>query len=231
MRRYADRLLNRGWMALLALGITGPAGAYPVTAEFVHTAPCDGFHPDPTLTHELGTGPTFPVDESIVVTSIVPFSGSVGCASGNLVNDHLITILNTSGRPWQDLFFVADEGIFFFNYDGVILGGTNSRAFEIDAVGANFNLLSESIAADGIFEPGESWTFAVINFGGAIAPGAGIPSFGSLGVDAAGTDSNASIVANPAPTPVPLLGMGLVGIAVVGLGLVLLRRRTWPVQE
>ncbi len=166
------------------------------------------------------------MDESIVVSSIVPFSGSVGgCGTGDLVNDHLITILNTSGRPWRDLFFVADVGIEFLNHDGVILGGGNPQALKIDSVGLNSSLV-ESIAADGIFEPGESWTFAVINFGGPDAPGAGIPTFGSLGLDAAGTDSNASIVANPAPTPVPLVGMGLVGIAVVGVGLVLLSRRT-----
>ncbi len=226
MRRSPGGPLSAGWMALLALGIAGPAGASPVTAEFVSVAPCDSL-PSQTLTHELGTGPAFPVDESIVLTSIVPFSGSVPCGpTVDLVNDHLITILNTSGRPWQDLFFVADPGIEIFNYDGVIFREGNPQAFKIDSVGVNFNLLSESIAADGIFEPGESWTFAVVGFGGNVAPGAGVPSFGSLGLDAAGTDSNASIVANPAPTPVPLVGMGLVGIALVGVGLVLLSRHS-----
>ncbi len=222
MRRCADRLLNRGWMAFLALGIAGPAGAFPVTAEFRSGAPCD-IIPTQTLRHELGTGPAFPVDESITVTSIVPVSG-IACAFGDLVNDHLITILNTSGRPWQDLFFVADPGIGFLNHDGIIVpfGG---QTFKIDSVAVNDSLV-ESIAADGIFEPGESWTFAVINFGGSVAPGAGVPSFGSLGLDAAGTESNASIVADPAPTPVPLLGMGLVGVALLGVGLRVLSRRT-----
>ncbi len=121
MRRCAHRLLNRGWMALLALGIAGPAGAFPVTAPYSDTAPCD-ILPNQTLTHELGTGAAFPMDESIVVTSIVPFSASLGgCVIGDLVNDHLITILNTSGRRWQDLYFVADRGIEFFNYDGAIV--------------------------------------------------------------------------------------------------------------
>ena len=226
MRQYNRGLLSAGWTALLALGIAGSAGAFPTTAEFFSGATCDSL-PGQTLTHELGTGAAFPLDESIVVTSIVPFSGSVGgCGAGDLVNDHLITILNTSGRPWQDLFFVADLGIEFINRDGAIIElGGNLSAFKIDSVGGNASLV-ESIAADGIFEPGESWTFAVIDFGGAVAPGAGVPNFGSLGLGSTGTDSNASIVADPAPTPVPLVGMGLVGIALVGVGLVLLSRRT-----
>ncbi len=228
MRRCADRLLSRGWIALLALGIAGPAGAFPVSAPYVDGATCDSIHPEPTLTHELGTGAAFPMDESIVVTSIVPFSGPLGCGGGDLVNDHPITILNTSGRPWQDLYFVADQGIIFANRDGAIVDPAGTTlAFKIDSEGVNASLV-ESIAADGIFEPGESWTFAVIEFVLAEpgTPSAGIPSFGSLGFDSAGTDSNASIVANPAPAPVPLLGLGLVGIALVGVGLVLLSRRT-----
>ena len=224
MRRCANRLLNRGWVALLALGIAGPAGAFPVSAPYSDGATCDSIHPEPTLTHELGTGAAFPADESIVVTSIVPFSGIFGCGMGDLVNDHLITILNTSGRPWQDLFFLADVGIDFLNREGLILA-TGGSAFKIDSLGGNDSLV-ESMAADGIFEPGESWTFAVIDFGGPGPPGAGIPNFGSLGLEAAGAGSNASIVANPAPTPMPLVGMGLVGIAIVGVGLVLLSRRT-----
>ncbi len=226
MRRCADRLLSRGWIALLALGIAGPAGAFPVSAPYSDGATCDSIHPEPTLTHELGTGAAFPMDESIVVSSIVPISGIFGCVIADLVNDHLITILNTSGRPWQDLYFVADPGFGFFNRDGIIASGglQGLLAFKIDSVGGNTSLV-ESIAADGIFEPGESWTFAVINFGDGVTPGL-VPSFGSLGLDAAGTDSNASIVANPAPTPMPLVGMGLVGIAIVGVGLVLLSRRT-----
>ena len=224
MRWYASGLLSAGWTALLALGIAGSVGASPTTAEFFSGATCDSLPPQ-TLTHELGTGAAFPLDESIAVTSIVPFSGSVGgCGSGDLVNDHLITILNTSGRPWQDLFFLADVGIEFMNRDGAI-AETGGSTFKIDSLGGNASLV-ESIAADGIFEPGESWTFAVIDFGGAVAPGAGVPNFGSLGLGSTGTGSNASIVADPAPTPVPLVGMGLVGIALVGVGLVLLSRRT-----
>ena len=59
MRRSPGGLLNRGWMALLALGIAGPAGAFPISAPVSDFATCDSFA-DQTLTHELGTGPSFP---------------------------------------------------------------------------------------------------------------------------------------------------------------------------
>ena len=91
----------------------------PCGRDHIDVATCDSIHPEPTLTHELGTGAAFPMDESIVVTSIVPFSG-IACDFGDLVNDHLITILNTSGLRWRDLVFVADPGIGFFNHDGVV---------------------------------------------------------------------------------------------------------------
>ena len=87
---------------------------------------------------------------------------------------------------------MADPGIEILNLDGIIIPPSGALqglvAFKIDSVGGNASLV-ESIAADGIFEPGESWTFAVINFVLAEpgTPSAGIPSFGSLGLDAAGT--------------------------------------------
>ncbi len=52
MRRCADRLLNRGWMALLALGIAGPAGAFPVSAPFFHTHVFCDAPADQILTHD-----------------------------------------------------------------------------------------------------------------------------------------------------------------------------------
>ena len=218
MRRYASGLLSAGWSALLALGMGEPANAFSVSETYSDTFSCDnnGLH---SFAHELGTGAAFPLDESITLSSIVGFSGTVCGFLGDPVTDHLVTIVNTSGRRWQDLFFVAD--FFVANEDGVVAVVPGLRAFKIDAVGNNDSLV-ESMAADGIFEAGESWTFALIGFQTEAGPA--IPNFGSLGVGSTDTGSNASILGNPAPTSMPLVGMGLVGIALVGVGLVLLSR-------
>jgi hypothetical protein len=110
-----------------------------------------------------------------------------------------VTITNLSPIAYTDLFFVADLGNTIGNADGTIFG---QDAFRIDAIGpTNANLLFESIAADGIFDPTESWTFLLSDFLVTTGP-PGAPFFGSLGVAGATSgSSNASIVANPVPIP------------------------------
>ena len=105
---------------------------------------------------------------------------------------------------------MADTTSFFVNYDGLVNG---SFAVKLDSVGFNQPLVAESIAADGIFAPGETWSIVLQDFANALSgPGA----FGQIGVpDLSG--ASASIIALPVPVPEPgtaaLLGLGLVALA------------------
>ena len=68
---------------------------------------------------------------------------------------------NLNSISFSDVWYVAEPGTFFTNDDGTING---MHAFQIDAVGANTPLISESINPNGIFEPGEFWTFIVQDY-------------------------------------------------------------------
>lgn len=174
------------------------AAAVPTIAPFVDTPPCDTHAI--TLTHELGNPPaagSFPPDEAIDSASTpVQQQGCSTFVQPNGILDWVVTITNLTSTHWVDLFFVADADKSYGNVDGLILGGL---AFRIDGVGINVPLLAESLAPDLVFEPGETWTFLVIDWD----PGAngGPPSLmGSIGVGVGSvTDpsSTASIVANP----------------------------------
>jgi hypothetical protein len=200
-------------LSILLVVVAQAANAAPVTAPFVGDARCDPIL-DQTLTHELGGAPFtpfFPIDETILVSSI---SGPPIC-TGSPVGppDWEVTIVNFGPIAYTDLFFVADLGNTIGNADGTIFG---QDAFRIDAIGpTNANLLFESIAADGIFDPTESWTFLLSDFLVTSGP-PGPPLLFSIGVAGAyPVLSNASIVANPIPIPaaVWLFGsaLGLLG--------------------
>lgn len=215
--------------ALMPLGLflfaTG-AGAMPIVAPYAELPPCDAH--SITLMDELGNplpppvgvvppfgGPgPFPADEAIASMSLP--GQHFGCIADPLMSgpDFFVHILNLTATSWTDLFFVADEGNYFNNHDGMILGGL---AMRIDAVGVNTPLLFENMTVDGIFEPGEEWIFLVLDWFGPAPPSI----FDSIGVGAGSggfPPSTASIVANPIPLPSALL------LLVSAFGL--LRRRT-----
>jgi len=201
------------------------AHAVPVQGIFVDDPRCD-FHPQTTLSHELGNVLSgFPIDEGLDVR-IDP--GKVVCVGDDgIANDFAVTITNVSPNSWVDLFFVADEGTLIGNADGSVSDLTApgfTDAFKIDNLGSNANL----VAGDNgnlIFEPGEAWTFMVANF---IAPASTPPfpvlgSVGAFSVSSSGDPlSNASILANPVAVPEPSTTvMTILGL----LGLPLLTRR------
>jgi hypothetical protein len=205
----------------------------PVVEHFENALyQCDDVADIP-LTHELG-GPSllgepsepFPPDEEIL-HNFFPASPSIGCGAPAFAADGLaangiglsfeVEITNLSPISYQDLFMVADLETDWFlgNWDGFIQG---LPAMRIDSVGINAPLLFESIAADGIFQAGETWIFLVEEFIDTVLPGRG-PHFGSIGVGFNSPDpflSNASILANvvPEPTTALLLACGLVGLGV-----------------
>lgn len=192
------------------------AVAAPIEATYLSGGACDvlpGFVP---LTHELGEFGGFPIDE--LIGSFV-VAGPVVCIAddGDVLNDFEVHITNLSPNTWTDLFFVADEGNLVGNADGFVVSAASGfqHAFKIDSVGINPNLIFESIAADGLFVPGETWGFRVSNFVVTSGP-AGFPLFGSVGLGTSDGLSNASILANqvvPLPAAAWLFGsaLGLLG--------------------
>jgi hypothetical protein len=201
----------------------------PVVEHFENALyQCDAVA-DIALTHELG-GPSllgepselFPLDEQIL-HEFFPVGPSIGCGGGpafaatGIGFSFDVAITNLSAIDYQDLFMVVDPDtdFLFGNWDGLIQG---LHAMRIDSVGVNAPLLFESIAPDGIFQAGETWTFHVEEFLDQPFPGRG-PHFGSIGVGGASPDpvlSNASILANPVPEPSTalLLACGLVGLGI-----------------
>ncbi|QKK09420.1 MAG: PEP-CTERM sorting domain-containing protein [Planctomycetota bacterium] len=205
---------NRATTISLTLALlAGSAAANPVNGNYVDVPMCDS-HGNLIAIEELGEGPLFPTDELIsTVWTTTNQSACVMSDDPNMPNV-LVEMTNLSGRYWNNLFYVADLDTSISNVDGLAdsaaAPGAVGEAFRIDALGSNRNLLVESIAVDGIFEPGEIWAFIIQDYANA----AGLPpSFGSLdfaGGSSFGPDSTGSIVqfVVPAPGSLALLGFG-----------------------
>lgn len=216
-------MLNARTTLLAVLAMAAPAMANPVNGLYADTPPCDTHGPRFAI-EELGNAPLFPANE--LIDSASTFTQQVACpATDNpTIPNALVVITNLTGTSWTDLFYVADPETFFSNEDGLAESaaapGLRTQAMRIDALGSNRNLVFESIAVDGIFDPGETWHFIVQDYSNAL--GAAPSSFTSL--DFAGASagpgvpglapSSASIVQMvvPSPSTASLLGLGaLVG--------------------
>ena len=180
--------------------------------------------------HELGDG--FPINE-LIESSWVPTTRRSCFEPGNIddptIPNILVSITNLSPIRWSGLHYVADydptppagvpaQWVTISNFDGFIGNNANdlSQAFRIDNVGINVPLVSESMVADLIFEPGETWEFILQDWAAAsgIAGNANPTPFGSIGI--AGGSPNAllstgSIIAVPEPCTV-IFTLGLVGL-------------------
>lgn len=199
-------------VALLA----GLAGANPVAGEYTDVNHCDN-HGFRYAVEELGEGVLFPQNELIQTTW--NFTNLTACPMSDDPNvpNVLVDMRNLTGLYWQDLFYVADPETSFSNFDGMAMSyaapGVITPAFRIDPFGMNKNLVSETMTADNIFEPGEAWQFIIQDYSNA----AGLPpSFGSLDFSGASSGdpiSSGSIVQFPVPTPGSLALLGLGGLA------------------
>jgi hypothetical protein len=164
MKRHSIQLVL---FATVSLSAAVAANANPVAGQFVNDSRGDAID-DLQLTREIGDAQLFPIGDAIIYHDHRATS-PVGVPDDGIANDWTVHMTNMSSQSFTNLFFVADFGAAIGNADGIVIDtigapGIGTDAFRIDAIGINANLLSESIAPDGIFQPGEEWEFAVTNF-------------------------------------------------------------------
>ena len=146
---------------------------------------------------EIGTG-VFPANE-LVLGGHSGSTGAPSCISSNQPDtDFAIEITNTVSPPrsFDNLHYVADLDTSISNFDGLINGALAFRidnAFSPGGCGVNCPLFFESIAFDGVFEPGETWHFTVQDFSNPLFSAAHV---GSIGVPSGpqGDTSSGSII-------------------------------------
>ena len=204
-----------------ALVFALPVFALPVSVTHSNSPTCDPLSLPPDV-HELGHASTgFPVSESITTEP-----GTTILATCVFDQDPIaastVTMTNTSGIDWTEVWYVSDPETGIANVDGLVNG---EEAFRIDHSisnpgGVNHPLLFESIAFDGIFESGEIWHFAIVGYSNTFGlPSDAFDSAGAVGSLSAGDSlSSGSIIAVPVPesSTAALLALGLAGIAAGG---------------
>jgi PEP-CTERM motif len=212
VRTLVGSIRSLGLASLTILIVTAApvAFAVPTPTAFVDTPTCDSLSGAP-INDELGHLSVFPVGEKIDATATYNVS-SFACLPTKIfgVADAIVRMVNLNSVSFTDVWYVAEPATTFTNVDGTING---EIAFKIDTVGINTPLLNESITANGIFEPGEFWTFVVQDY----MNGSGLAAsdFLEIGVPSFGPASSASIVAAPVPEPgtFVLVAIGLTGLA------------------
>jgi hypothetical protein len=215
-----NRILFFGmYCSLLLLAAT--AGAHPL--EVWTQQPLNSMQDEWVIqghADELGTGLSFPSDESITsssrLTTYIPCPADYGGG-----RNYEITIVNISGKDWANLYYVSDPETCFSNGDEAV-GQSGSLhawgAFCIDYVGENTPLVYESMIQDNIFQDGETWKFVIQDYEN--DHGLSAAAFSSLGIadfSAGDTLSSGSIISVPEPATLALLSLG---------GVALLRRRS-----
>ncbi len=175
-----------GLAMVFVVGMAGIAWAMPVEVYSVD-GPQDALSLDGWV-DELGNKPAFPDDEW-VTSEEVAWGGHIPCPADYEGNGCVqVRMTNMTDRALADLYYVADGTptapvTSISNYDGWIGNPSMSdarEAFRIDAVGVNTPLVNESMTADGILEPGESWEFVLQDY--AHVRGASPAAFGSTGI-------------------------------------------------
>ncbi len=167
--------------------------------------------------HELGNQATFPDDEWID-SAFIMWTEEIACFDGGDepgLSNALVSITNRTNRAWSDLHYVADPETIITNFDGwignpVLLDA--EEAFKIDNLGINRPLVSESIAANLIFEPGETWEFIIQDYANALGgPANAFDSVNIASLSSGWPPSTGSIV-TPEPATLALLALGSIAL-------------------
>ena len=184
--------------SVVSITVTGPTGCDPLVIGSAPSA------------DELGFAFTFPAGEQIAFSSVDTTLSACPTVDLPTIVNKLVSVTNLGSVAIPGLYYVANGGStpgIFSNFDGYVNG---ALAMAIDNVGINRPLVSESMTANGIFEPGETWQFIVQDYVAAVP----VDSFYSPAT-VGGTDTLPSIIV-PEPSGAALSLLG---------GLLLLRRR------
>ncbi len=184
-------LIVFGLFFVMISGGIPQALAVSTLVTHVDALSCDTLVVPPTV-EELGIAPPFPAGE-VISTNDLGSTIFVPCPSTDnpgLANQ-VVDINNLSGFPFTEVWYVADSAeTSLTNFDGVVSGpGGSGQAFRIDSTasvggcGINCPLAIESMTADGIFEPGETWRFVIQDYSNTVGlPPSAINSIGVTSV-------------------------------------------------
>ncbi|MEL6797130.1 MAG: hypothetical protein AAFO89_09955 [Planctomycetota bacterium] len=203
-------------LSTLALNMTGGAVADPISGLYIDGPLCDSHGPLQAV-EEFGNPSAF--QPSQWIEHAATFTDEVACSATDdpTMPNALVQITNLTDRTLDNLFYVGDPETRFSNADGEGIGGGTPRlaglAFRIDSVGANQNLIFESGAFNGLFEPGETWQFIVQDYEN--AAGVAPDQFFSVGMagDSLGIGQSSASIVRMVPTPGSAALLTLGGLA------------------
>jgi hypothetical protein len=191
--------------------------------------------PDVCVFHEVGWSPPFPAGQEIV-SEWLGETPDIACPQLDdpAIPNQLVSITRTNvGCPQScpildKVWYIADPETTITNFDGWIgnAGQTDAEeAFLIDSVGINQPLVWESLVADNIWQPGETWHFILQDYANAAGgPPHQYDSLGIAGASAGWPPSTGSIMVHCVPEPLTVVGLFL-GLSGVGA---YIRKRARP---
>lgn len=191
-------------LAAATLICVGSAMGSPTPMTSVDTPTCDVLA-IPLFVDELGNRPPFPVDEWLDSSATSTTLVACPLTDDSQLPNVLVSITNRTAGWYPDVWYVKDEETFFSNVDG--LAGAQSptqSALKIDAIGNNIPLVSESSITDGVWAPGETWSFILQDYSNSLSLPAS--AFDSIGVPSGSPPSSGSIIV-PEPALFALSGL------------------------